>query len=185
MSSPVYPPNHNAGAGPSSSRSGYYRPATIAELAAQAQENLWDPSKGLKHWLRTAEKSRRNAEALVQEGNFEGAFVEYAKAATIVLEKLPTHREYQTLLNADQRHNLGMVSLRLCSLFPDRTIFSFLLCILCITSVRPTLPSVVPTMRKSRMVGRPGRSSLSLPHGQCKFKYVVPLGSSGYSAAWT
>ncbi|KAI0705401.1 hypothetical protein C8Q76DRAFT_750732 [Earliella scabrosa] len=108
MSSPVYPPNHNAGAGPSSSRSGHYRPATIAELAAQAQENLWDPSKGLKHWLRTAEKSRRNAEALVQEGNFEGAFVEYAKAATIVLEKLPTHREYQTLLNADQRHNLGM-----------------------------------------------------------------------------
>ncbi|KAI0752757.1 hypothetical protein C8Q80DRAFT_473427 [Daedaleopsis nitida] len=110
MSSPIYPPHHSAGAGPSSARSSYYRPATIAELAAQAQENLWDPSKGLKHWLRTAEKARRNAEALIQNSNFEGAFVEYAKAATIVLEKLPTHREYQTLLNADQRHNLGMVS---------------------------------------------------------------------------
>ncbi|KAI0767299.1 hypothetical protein C8Q74DRAFT_947422 [Fomes fomentarius] len=110
MSSPVYPPNHSAGAGPSSSRTNYYRPATIAELAAQAQENLWDPSKGLKHWLRTAEKARRNAETLVQNKEYEGAFVEYAKAATIVLEKLPTHREYQMLLNADQRHNLGMVS---------------------------------------------------------------------------
>ena len=108
MSSAVYP--SHSGAGPSSSRPHYYRPATIAELAAQAQENLWDPSKGLKHWLRTAEKSRRNAEALVADSDFEGAFVEYAKAATIVLEKLPTHREYQTLLNADQRHNLGMVS---------------------------------------------------------------------------
>ncbi|RPD76125.1 hypothetical protein L226DRAFT_448606, partial [Lentinus tigrinus ALCF2SS1-7] len=108
MSSAVYPPHPDAG--PSSSRPQYYRPATIAELAAQAQENLWDPSKGLKHWLRTAEKSRRNAETLVANSDFEGAFVEYAKAATIVLEKLPTHREYQTLLNPDQRHNLGMVS---------------------------------------------------------------------------
>ena len=109
MSSSSYP-SYTPGAGPSTSRSNYYRPATIAELAAQAQENLWDPSKGLKHWLRTAEKARRNAESLVANGDFEGAFVEYAKAATIVLEKLPTHREYQTLLNADQRHNLGMVS---------------------------------------------------------------------------
>ncbi|KAM5532979.1 hypothetical protein V8D89_013321 [Ganoderma adspersum] len=108
MSSAVYPSHPTAGSGPSSSRSNYYRPATIAELAAQAQENLWDPSKGLKHWLRTAEKSRRTAEALLQAKDYEGAFVEFAKAATIVLEKLPTHREYQTLLNTDQRHNLGM-----------------------------------------------------------------------------
>ena len=97
-------------AGPSSAQAGYYRPATIAELAAQAQENLWDPSKGLKHWLRTAEKARRTAETFVQKKQYEAAFVEYAKAATIVLEKLPTHSEYQTLLNSDQRHNLGMVS---------------------------------------------------------------------------
>ena len=111
MSSAVYPSHPTAGSGPSSSRSNYYRPATIAELAAQAQENLWDPSKGLKHWLRTAEKSRRTAEALLQSKDYEGAFVEFAKDNTIVLEKLPTHREYKTLLNADQRHNLGMVSL--------------------------------------------------------------------------
>ncbi|KAI0356862.1 hypothetical protein OH77DRAFT_175344 [Trametes cingulata] len=115
MTSPEYPQHHNtAGAGPSSSRSSrsnYYRPATIAELAAQAQQNLWNPNLGLKHWLRTAEKARRTAESLIQAHDYEGAFVEYAKAATIVLEKLPTHREYQTLLNADQRNNLGMVSL--------------------------------------------------------------------------
>ncbi|KAI8989095.1 hypothetical protein BD414DRAFT_415188 [Trametes punicea] len=116
MSSPVYPHNHDAGAGPSSSRSSrnhYYRPATIAELAAQAQENLWDPTKGLKHWLRAAEKARRTGDQLVQAQDYEGAFVEYAKAATIVLEKLPTHREYEVLLNPDQRSNLGMVSLLL------------------------------------------------------------------------
>ena len=91
-------------------RNGHYRPATIAELAARAQANLWDPSKGLKHWLRTAEKARRAAESYVEAKDYESAFIEYAKAATIVLEKLPYHKEYQTLLNADQRHNLGMVS---------------------------------------------------------------------------
>ena len=111
MSSSSYP-SYTPGAGPSTSRSNYYRPATIAELAAQAQENLWDPSKGLKHWLRTAEKARRSAELLVQNHDYENAFVEYAKAATIVLEKLPQHREYEVLLNADQRHNLGLVSVQ-------------------------------------------------------------------------
>ena len=111
MSSPSYP-SYTPGAGPSTSRSNYYRPATIAELAAQAQENLWDPSKGLKHWLRTAEKARRSAELLVQNHDYENAVVEYAKAATIVLEKLPQHREYEVLLNADQRHNLGLVSVQ-------------------------------------------------------------------------
>lgn len=87
---------------------GYHRPASISELAARAQDNLWDPTKGLKHWLRTAERARRHAEALATDGDYESAFVEYAKAATIVLEKLPTHREYNVLLNADQRQNLGM-----------------------------------------------------------------------------
>ena len=110
MSSSPYP-QPPTDAGPSTARSqGYYRPATIAELAAQAQENLWDPAKGLKHWLRTAEKARRNAEQLVQARDYEGAFIEYAKAATIVLEKLPTHSEYTTLLSVDQRQNLGLVS---------------------------------------------------------------------------
>lgn len=93
MSSSIY--SVHAASGSSSAN---YRPATIAELAARAQDNLWDPSKGLKHWLRTAERARKSAEAYVQADDYESAFVEYAKAATIVLEKLPWHREYHTLL---------------------------------------------------------------------------------------
>ncbi|CDO77414.1 hypothetical protein BN946_scf184857.g21 [Trametes cinnabarina] len=113
MSSSRYPRNDydaGAGAGPSTSkyRLHHNRPATIGELAAAARVDLWDPSKGLKHWLRTAEKARRVGDSLVQARDYEGAFMEYAKAATIVLEKLPTHREYHILLNADQRSNLGM-----------------------------------------------------------------------------
>lgn len=67
---------------------------------------------GLKHWLRTAEKARRNGDYYADHHDYERAFVEYARAATIVLEKLPTHRDYNAMLNADQRQNLGMVSLR-------------------------------------------------------------------------
>jgi hypothetical protein len=35
--------------------------------------------------------------------------VEYAKAATIVLEKIPGHPEYRVLLSTTQRHNMGLV----------------------------------------------------------------------------
>ena len=82
---------------------------------------MWDPAKGLKHWLRTAEKARRNGDYYADHHDFERAFVEYARAATIVLEKLPTHRDYNIMLNADQRQNLGMVSVRL--QFPTRVLF--------------------------------------------------------------
>ncbi|KZT00710.1 uncharacterized protein LAESUDRAFT_529647 [Laetiporus sulphureus 93-53] len=87
------------------------RPASISELATRAQDIFWDPNKGLKHWLRTAEKARRTAEQLVKDGDYENAFVNYAKAATVVLEKIPTHRDYSVLLTPDQRKNLDMVVL--------------------------------------------------------------------------
>jgi STAM-binding protein len=64
----------------------------------------------VKHWLKAGENHRRAGKAYVEANDLESAFVEYAKAATIVLEKLPSHREYYTTLNSEQRHNLGLVS---------------------------------------------------------------------------
>jgi STAM-binding protein len=64
----------------------------------------------LKHWLRTAERARKDGNSYVDAKNWEAAFIELARAATIVLEKLPTHSEYHTMLTADQRANLGLVS---------------------------------------------------------------------------
>lgn len=87
------------------------RPATIAELAEAARIDLWDPTKGLKHWLRTAERARKAGRTCHDQENWEAAFVEYARAATLVLDKLPTHREYNSLLTVDQRHNLAIVSI--------------------------------------------------------------------------
>lgn len=86
------------------------RPYCIAELADRATHNLWDPSKGLKQWLKAADGFRKAGRACYDAGDLEAAFVEYAKAATIILEKLPSHKEYVTLLTATQRHNLGLVS---------------------------------------------------------------------------
>ena len=93
-----------------SSRQDQYRPRSITELAAEANDGLWDPSKPLKHWLRTAEKARKLGNTYVEAEDYELAFIEYARAATLVLEKLPTHSEYKTLLSSTQRSNLGLVS---------------------------------------------------------------------------
>ena len=88
------------------------RPATISELAERA--NIpWDESRGFKYHLKLAEKLRREGKEYARLGDMENAFVELAKAATLVLERLPEHPDYNAKLNANQRHNLGLV----CPLF--------------------------------------------------------------------
>ncbi|OJA19098.1 hypothetical protein AZE42_10046 [Rhizopogon vesiculosus] len=83
-------------------------PLTVAELSERALYNLWDPSKGLKQWLKKADGFRKAGRAHAEAGELEEAFMEYAKCATIILEKLPMHKEYYTLLSPTQRHNLGL-----------------------------------------------------------------------------
>ncbi|KAH7883118.1 hypothetical protein F5I97DRAFT_179639 [Phlebopus sp. FC_14] len=84
------------------------RPHTISELADRALYNLWDPSRGLKSWLKTAAGFRQAGNAYAKSGDLEAAFIEFAKAATIILEKLPAHKEFDSTLTASQRHNLGL-----------------------------------------------------------------------------
>ncbi|PPQ79036.1 hypothetical protein CVT25_002345 [Psilocybe cyanescens] len=84
------------------------RPASIAELAERAKVDVWDDSREFKHHLRAAEKYRREGKECAKKGDLETAFVQLARAATLVLEKLPSHRDYNTVLNVNQRHNLGL-----------------------------------------------------------------------------
>jgi len=93
------PPRHN----PRSRR-----PATISELADRANTH-WDESKGFKYHLKLAEKYRREGKEHARAGDMENAFVELAKAATLVLERLPEHPDYNAKLNVNQRQNLGLV----------------------------------------------------------------------------
>ncbi|KAF4576218.1 hypothetical protein EYR40_000457 [Pleurotus pulmonarius] len=84
------------------------RPASIAELAERALDNPWEEGRELKYYLRVAEKCRREGREAMQKGDLENAFVQHARAATLVLEKLPSHRDYHELLSSAQRHNLGL-----------------------------------------------------------------------------
>jgi hypothetical protein len=86
------------------------RPHSIAELAERAKQSLCDGVRPLKSWLKIAEKARRDARIFKERGDLELAFVEYEKAATIVLEKIPAHPDYRILLSTTQRHNIGLVS---------------------------------------------------------------------------
>ena len=86
------------------------RPYSIGELAERAKQILGEDPKPFKAWLRIAENARRDAKGFQELGDLESAFVEYAKAATIVLEKIPAHPDYRVLLTTTQRHNMGLVS---------------------------------------------------------------------------
>ncbi|KAF8477668.1 hypothetical protein DFH94DRAFT_634532, partial [Russula ochroleuca] len=89
------------------------RPHLIAELAERAKQSLGDdtgPIRPFKVWLRIAENARRDAKIFHEQGEFESAFVEYAKAATIMLEKIPGHPDYEVFLSMTQRHNMALVS---------------------------------------------------------------------------
>ncbi|KAG6839558.1 hypothetical protein C0991_001534, partial [Blastosporella zonata] len=85
------------------------RPPTITFLAARALADYWDPAKELKHYLRMAERLRRDAETFLDEDppKYDEAFILYARAATLVMERLPEHRDYEKTLNKDQRANLN------------------------------------------------------------------------------
>ena len=86
------------------------RPHTIIELAEHAEQFLGDTTRPFEAWLRIAENAYRDAKSFYELNVLESAFVEYAKAATIVLENIPAHPDYRVLLSTTQRHNMGLVS---------------------------------------------------------------------------
>jgi USP8 dimerisation domain len=109
ISAPSIPPQSRAGPIPSQLQEPS-RPHSILELGERVKHLLGDDPRPFKSWLRTAETARREAKGLQEQGDLESAFVEFAKAATIVLEKIPAHPDYRVLLTPTQRHNMDLVS---------------------------------------------------------------------------
>jgi STAM-binding protein len=86
------------------------RPRSIAELAEMAKDSFGEGDFPFKTWLRIAENARRDAKSYQEQSDFESAFVEYAKAATVALEKIPAHPDYRAILTSTQRNNMSLVS---------------------------------------------------------------------------
>ncbi|KAG9043299.1 hypothetical protein FS837_009762 [Tulasnella sp. UAMH 9824] len=78
------------------------RPKTIQELAQLATTQTYDPSRDLKDQLRAAEHLRKQGKESERAGDLENAFVGFARAATIILDKIPKHSQYHKLGHAQK-----------------------------------------------------------------------------------
>ncbi|KAF8980190.1 hypothetical protein BDQ17DRAFT_1263985 [Cyathus striatus] len=84
-------------------------PSSIADLLAHTVDGLWDDTKELKHFLCLAETYCHKGKEYYDKGNLENAFVYFAKAATLVLDKISTHRDYDVKLKPVHKNNLDLV----------------------------------------------------------------------------
>ena len=84
------------------------RPLTMEELDARARDDLWDEKETLGHYLAIAGRFRKHGNDLQTQGDYENAYVQFAKAAALVLEKMPFHREYKEI-SAEKQRNLATV----------------------------------------------------------------------------
>lgn len=94
---------------PSSTQNSQRRPALISELAEQARTINLDDNASLKSILRLAERERRAATDAFERKDLESSFVAFAKAASLILEKIPNHRDFHNTLTSTQRSNLALV----------------------------------------------------------------------------
>jgi STAM-binding protein len=101
-------PNTNNASTPRFPPSPQYRPAKISELADSAKSLHLDPYKSIKFHLSLGDKLRKFAKQCEDEGDLENAFVYYAKAAYVVADKVPEHRDYCALLTP-QRENFASI----------------------------------------------------------------------------
>nr|GAT60500.1 predicted protein [Mycena chlorophos] len=100
------------------------RPATISELATFAKSSAPPTGHPLKYYLRLAENHKRTGKSLAAGAglgptqanpggthdaslDLERAFIELARAATLVVDTVPSHRDYSKELNETQKSNLS------------------------------------------------------------------------------
>jgi len=108
-------------------RPGKVRPATIVELADKSREDLPNLNKNIQYWLHAVTLASKSGKHYSENGDYERSYVQYARVACIIREKIPIQREYHTLLTNEQRCSLTLVILSFSrSLsFPVSCAFSF------------------------------------------------------------
>ncbi|KAJ9100099.1 hypothetical protein QFC19_005779 [Naganishia cerealis] len=84
------------------------RPKSIAELTREANEGIhWNTRYPLKIWLTSVNKLRDKALEYQQAGRNDIAFILMARAATIIIQKLPTHPEYSKVYSQQDKVKLA------------------------------------------------------------------------------
>jgi USP8 dimerisation domain len=80
----------------------------IEELVSKP--TAYDPERSFKDQLRTIDKLRDKCFEHRQKGDLENAYIFMARAAGVVLDKLPFHSQYD-ILSAKQKTDLAAVCL--------------------------------------------------------------------------
>ena len=85
--------------------SAFQKPASISNLVERVDVGIgWNHSEGLTYWLSVAESYRDEGKRLLeQEGDYEGAFVAFGKAASLILSLMPKHPGWSTLTVAQKK----------------------------------------------------------------------------------
>ncbi|CAG8979725.1 hypothetical protein HYALB_00012371 [Hymenoscyphus albidus] len=69
------------------------KPMSIKEIASKADDFDFNPSIGLKYWLRTADTLLREARIYTREHNDQQAYLLLMRYASLVMDKIPWHPE--------------------------------------------------------------------------------------------
>lgn len=66
----------------------------MAELAEQAEDFVWDPSKPMSYWRDFVSDALTTSETYEAMEEYELAYIERSRALSVLLERLPSHEDY-------------------------------------------------------------------------------------------
>ena len=84
------------------------RARSINELKDLAKPSAYDPSRSFKDQLRAVKLLRDKSDQYRQDGDYESTYIYIARAATLIIAKLPVHPQYD-ILSAKQKTDLAAV----------------------------------------------------------------------------
>ena len=70
------------------------RPLTIEQLKARAEDQLWGEKEDVGHSLKSVTRFHTDGKLFQEQGDIESAYVQFAKAETLALEKIPRDKTY-------------------------------------------------------------------------------------------
>ncbi|KAF8336547.1 uncharacterized protein EI90DRAFT_2911604, partial [Cantharellus anzutake] len=85
------------------------RPRSLDELRELSRPNTYDPERSFKDQLRAIDALRNQSIHHKEKDDLENAYIYMAQATAIMLDKLPYHSQYDTVLSSKQKSDLASV----------------------------------------------------------------------------